>query len=77
MPRASPNGHGIDFRTGELVDLFAAGIIDPVLVTRTALRNAVSIASLVLTTQTLIATKTEYADTTAGPARGGGMERIS
>jgi chaperonin GroEL len=50
-------GHGLDAATGEYVDLVAAGIIDPVKVTRSALRNASSIASLVLTTETLVVEK--------------------
>ena len=43
-------GFGINFATGELVDLFATGIIDPVKVTRCALRNAASVAGILLTT---------------------------
>ena len=50
-------GHGLDAATGEYVDLVAAGIIDPVKVTRSALRNAASIAALVLTTDTLVVDK--------------------
>jgi len=46
---------GFDALTGELVNMVESGIIDPAKVTRAALQNAVSIASLVLTTQTLIA----------------------
>ena len=52
-----------------------AGIIDPVKVTYTALLNAVSVAALILTAQTLIADIPEYDDPTAGPARGGGAEK--
>jgi hypothetical protein len=44
----------------------AAGIIDPVAVGITALRNAASVAALILTTQTLIAKKPDYGDPTAG-----------
>jgi chaperonin GroEL len=39
-------------------------------------RNAASVASLILTTQTLIAKKPDYADPTAGPALGGGAELL-
>jgi chaperonin GroEL len=50
-------GHGLDAATGEYGDLMAAGVIDPVKVTRSALRNAASIASMVLTTDTLVVEK--------------------
>ncbi|MGN6404891.1 chaperonin GroEL [Sinomonas sp.] len=49
--------HGFNAKTGEYEDLIAAGVIDPVKVTRSALRNAASIAALVLTTETLVADK--------------------
>jgi chaperonin GroEL len=52
--RDKPFGYGFDATSGQYVDMFKAGIIDPVLVTRTALQNAVSIAALLLTTDTLI-----------------------
>ena len=52
-------GHGLNAATGEYVDLIAAGVIDPVKVTRSALRNAASIASMVLTTDTLVVEKPE------------------
>jgi chaperonin GroEL len=52
--REKPFGHGFDATSGQYVDMFKAGIIDPVLVTRAALQNAVSIAALLLTTDTLI-----------------------
>jgi len=55
--RDLPAGHGLDAATGEYVDLMAAGVIDPVKVTRSALRNAASIASMVLTTDTLVVEK--------------------
>ncbi len=54
-----PIGHGMDASTGEYVDLIARGVIDPVKVTRSALRNAESIASMVLTTDTLVVEKKE------------------
>ncbi len=71
-----PEGHGLDARTGAFVDMLANGIIDPVKVTTTALRNAASVASLILTTQTLIASKPDHFDPTAGPALGGGAEKL-
>jgi len=49
--------HGFNAKSGEYEDLIAAGVIDPVKVTRSALRNAASIAALVLTTETLVAEK--------------------
>ncbi len=61
---------GLNAATGEFVDLFKAGIIDPAKVTRAALQNAASIAALVLTTECLVADKPEKAS--AMPA-GGGM----
>ncbi len=50
-------GMGLNAATGEYVDLVAAGIIDPVKVTRSALENAVSIAGMLLTTDVLIVEK--------------------
>ena len=52
-------GHGLDAATGEYVDMFKAGIIDPAKVTRSALQNAASIAALFLTTEVVIAEKPE------------------
>ncbi len=52
-------GHGLNAATGEYGDLLAAGIIDPVKVTRSALQNAASIAALFLTTEAVIADKPE------------------
>ncbi|MEY3290670.1 MAG: 60 kDa chaperonin [Actinomycetota bacterium] len=60
---------GLNAATGEYVDLVVAGIIDPAKVTRAALQNAASIASLVMTTECLVADK---ADKNAA-AMGGGM----
>jgi chaperonin GroEL len=69
-------GYGLDARSGKIVDMLAAGIIDPVKVSMTALRNAASVAALILTTQTLIAKKPDQTDPTAGPALGGGAEKL-
>jgi chaperonin GroEL len=55
--RESKFGTGLNAATGEYVDLAKAGIVDPVKVTRSAVANAVSIASLLLTTETLIVEK--------------------
>ena len=55
-----PFGYGFDAMTGEYVDMFKTGIVDPVKVARAALHNAVSIASLLLTTNTLITDSPVY-----------------
>ena len=63
-------GHGLDASTGEYVDLVKAGIIDPVKVTKAALRNAASIASMVLTTDVLVVDKPEQAEDPTGHGHG-------
>ncbi|MGJ5176441.1 molecular chaperone GroEL [Bradyrhizobium oligotrophicum] len=70
------NGHGLDARNGGSVDLVKAGIVDPVKVCYSAMRNAASVAGLILTTQTLIAKKPDDYDPTSGPALGGGAELL-
>ena len=55
-------GHGYNAATGEYTDLVAAGVIDPVKVTRSALANAASIAALLLTTPALVVEKKEDSD---------------
>lgn len=60
-------GNGLNAATGEYGDLIKAGVIDPVKVTRSALRNAASIAAMVLTTDTLVVEKKEDEE----PASGG------
>lgn len=67
---------GLDARTGAIIDLMEAGIIDPVKVSTTALLNATSVAGLILTTDTLVAKKPDDFDPTAGPALGGGAENL-
>ena len=52
-------GNGFNAATGEYGDLIGAGVIDPVKVTRSSLANAASIASLLLTTETLVVEKPE------------------
>jgi chaperonin GroEL len=71
----SKNGFGFNARTNEIVDLVKAGIVDPLKVTRSALQNAASIVSLLLTTDVLIADKPEdkAADAAAAAAGMGGM----
>ena len=53
--RDLPAGQGLNAATGEYGDLIAQGIVDPVKVTRSAVRNAASIAALLLTTETIVA----------------------
>jgi chaperonin GroEL len=55
--RDLPENHGLDAATGEYVDLLQAGVVDPVKVTKAALANAASVASLVLSTQSAIVEK--------------------
>ncbi|MDH5477457.1 MAG: chaperonin GroEL [Nitrospinota bacterium] len=64
-------GIGLNAATGEYVDMVEAGIIDPTKVTRTALQNAASISSLLLTTEAMVAELPE--DKPAGGMPGGGM----
>jgi chaperonin GroEL len=62
---------GFNAATNEFVDMFAAGIVDPAKVTRSALQNAASIAAMVLTTECIVVDKPEPKD--GAPAAGGGM----
>jgi chaperonin GroEL len=66
--RRSAAGIGLNAATGEYVDLVAAGVIDPAMVTRSALQNAASIAKNILTTEAIVA---EVPDKDGGG--GGGM----
>ncbi|MCC2322542.1 chaperonin GroEL [Cellulomonas xiejunii] len=68
--RNLPAGHGLNAATGVYEDLLAAGVNDPVKVTRSALQNAASIAALFLTTEAVVADKPEK----SAPAGGGGGE---
>ncbi|MGC3940605.1 molecular chaperone GroEL [Roseobacter sp. EG26] len=70
-------GRGYDANGGIFVDMFETGIIDPVRVTASALVNAASVATLILTTETLVGDLEEgEADPTEGPALGGGAELL-
>jgi chaperonin GroEL len=71
--RKAKKGQGLDAATGEIVDLVQAGIIDPAMVTRSALQNAASIAKNILTTEAIVAEMPEKE--TAGA--GGGMPDMS
>jgi len=64
------NGYGFDAYNETYVDMIEAGIVDPVKVTRTALENAASIASMVLTTESLVAEKKEPETAAAGGGMG-------
>lgn len=72
----SGKGMGFDAAQGQFRDMIEAGIVDPVRVTCSALANAASVANLILTTETLIGHAEEHVDPTAGPALGGGSERL-
>ncbi|MBQ2743119.1 MAG: chaperonin GroEL, partial [Oscillospiraceae bacterium] len=63
-------GYGFDALSNKYCDMIKAGIVDPAKVTRSALENAASIASMVLTTESIVAEKKEPA---AAPAMPGGM----
>jgi len=69
--RGKDSPFGFDAMTGEIVDMFKAGIVEPFKVTRSALQNAASIGAMILTTETLIADKPEPKKEPAMP--GGGM----
>ncbi len=64
-------GYGFDAYNEVYVDMMSAGIVDPTKVTRSALQNAASIASVILTTESVVADKPEPA--AAAPAAGAGM----
>ena len=71
--RGLEKGYGLNAATGEYVDLVAAGITDPVKVTRSALQNAASIAGLFLTTEAVVADKPEPPAPAGGDAGMGDM----
>ena len=73
--KRSRKGYGLNALTEEYVDMIEAGIVDPTKVTRSALQNAASIASMVLTTESIVADKPakEGAAMPAMPPMGGGM----
>jgi chaperonin GroEL len=67
--RKAKKGHGLNAASNEIVDLVAAGVIDPAMVTRSALQNAASIAKNILTTEAIVAEVPEK----DGGHGGGGM----
>ena len=68
--RGEGDGRGFNAATGEFVDMFKVGIIDPAKVTRSALQNAASIAGLVLTTESAVVEKPEEDEDMAGAGMG-------
>ncbi len=72
--RKAKKGQGLDAESGEIVDLVKEGIIDPAMVTRSALQNAASIAKNILTTEAIVAEVPEK-ESAGGP--GGGMPDMS
>jgi chaperonin GroEL len=72
--RKAKKGQGLNAATNEIVDLVAAGIIDPAMVTRSALQNAASIAKNILTTEAIVAEVPEKEGAGGG---GGGMPDMS
>jgi chaperonin GroEL len=73
--KKEPVGTGYNAATDEWVNMFEAGIIDPVKVTRTALQNAASVAAMFLTTEAVVADKPEK-EKPAAPAGMGGMDMM-
>ena len=65
---------GYNAQSGAFEDLVKAGVLDPTKVTRTALQNAGSIASLMLTTEALVAEIPEKKEAPMPGGHGGGME---
>jgi chaperonin GroEL len=71
--RKAKKGEGLNAATNEIVDLVKAGVIDPAMVTRSALQNAASIAKNILTTEAIVAEMPEK----DGGGAGGGMPDMS
>ncbi len=71
--RKAKKGHGLNADSGEIVDLVASGVIDPAMVTRSALQNAASIAKNILTTEAIVAEVPEKESGGAGMPDMGGM----
>ncbi len=67
---------GFNGATGDYTNMFEAGIVDPLLVSTSAIKNAASVATLILTTETLIGDVTEEEDPTSGYCLGGGSEKL-
>jgi len=72
--RKAKKDHGLNAANGEIVNLITEGIIDPAMVTRSALQNAASIAKNILTTEAIVA---EVPEKDSGGGGGGGMPDMS
>jgi chaperonin GroEL len=72
--RNAKKGEGLNVETGEIEDLVKAGIIDPTMVTRSALQNAASIAKNILTTEAVVAEMPEKQSPMPAGMPGGGMD---
>ena len=73
VKKAEKMGYGFNAYSEEYVDMISAGIVDPTKVTRSALENAASIASVLLTTESLVADKKEPTPPAAPAPDMGGM----
>ena len=71
--RKAKKGHGLNAATNEIEDLVAAGVIDPAMVTRSALQNAASIAKNILTTEAIVCEIEGKEMSLGGMNEGGGM----
>jgi chaperonin GroEL len=72
--RSLSAGQGLNVDSGEYEDLFKAGIIDPTMVTRSALQNAASIAKNIITTEAVVAEVPEKQPAMPAGMPGGGMD---
>jgi chaperonin GroEL len=72
--RNAKGNEGLNAETGEIEDLIKAGVIDPAMVTRSALQNAASIAKNILTTEAIVAEMPEKEPAMAGGGMPGGMD---
>jgi chaperonin GroEL len=72
--RGAKKGQGLNVETGEIEDLVKSGIIDPTMVTRSALQNAASIAKNILTTEAVVAEMPEKQPAMPAGMPGGGMD---
>jgi chaperonin GroEL len=72
--RGAKKGQGLNVESGEIEDLVKAGIIDPTMVTRSALQNAASIAKNILTTEAVVAEMPEKQSAMPAGMPGGGMD---
>jgi chaperonin GroEL len=73
IKRSGKKGYGFDVSSESYTDMVKAGIVDPTKVTRSALQNAASVASMVLTTESIVADIKEPTPPMPNPG-GGGMD---